>query len=111
MTNDELSNIEIKLINAALKYSRGENYSVGIKRYYNYKGNKSTIRLISPDRTPSHVIGVNYSNKAKEGKIVLGGVMALAEKYEYYLTKEIPEIKRRICLGDNLWLGDNVVWK
>jgi hypothetical protein len=100
INKNNLSDIEIKLINAALKFSKGRNYSVEIERHYKYKGNKSTIKLTSSDESLGYVLGIHYSDNAKKGDIVLDGIMKFAREYKSYLTKKIPEIKNRTWLID-----------
>ncbi len=99
MAKDELSEIEIKLINATRKFSKDTTCAVEISRFK--WNNTSSIKLRSPDMDIDWV-WLWYSNNAENGKINTYGRTEnekdkeYIEKYKSFLIQEIPEIKDRI---------------
>jgi len=102
MTNNNLSDIEIKLINAGLKFSNKHhnNYSIEIQR--DSKEDKSYI-LINDSSISKDCLIISYPKKAEEGEITLIAGFAFAgtsfaKRYKKVLLNEIPEIKDRVTM-------------
>ena len=98
MTNDELSELEIKLLNSTLKFSKDKMFGTEIKRYSN---GLTDIKMKKYQHGMS-LIWFDYSNLNNPDKKILINYSKGYEKEqrEFYesLINEIPEIKDRIEL-------------
>lgn len=96
MAEDKLSEIEIKLINATLKFIKKSNLScsINLSQWQN-----SGIKIESC--LGERIVGIYYSSNSniKEMNVygnTEGKVDKYKEEYKSFLISEIPEIKDRI---------------
>lgn len=109
MTNNKLSEIEIKLINASKKFAEEQNKKIGgdftyfVEMREESGRKKSWISIQCPYKKGySAIICVHYEGNADSGEISIGrlksdeNIIKLKNIYKDFLIKEIPEIKDRI---------------
>ncbi len=124
MTNNELSEIEIKLINASRKFIEEQNKKIERFRYhlemvedptrekswicinfpYEWNSLESIFRGFKSVRKQEYraIVSINYEGNATNGPINIGRlkneeyIVNFQNIYRNFLIKEIPEIKERI---------------
>lgn len=108
MTNNELSELEIKLINASKKFAGEQNkkanfckYHISIEESPNLKKTWISINGAYNQRY-SPIVCLNYEGNANNGEINIGRlkgeeeIIKLKFAYKDFLIKEIPEVKDRL---------------
>jgi len=97
MADTDLSEMEIKLLNATRKFIRGTGCSVEIYRA-NDSENSSLIGIHYPNKKNNYAFVVHYEDKAESGGIEIyeKGNDTRVNDYKSFLVKEVPEIKERV---------------
>ncbi len=98
MEKEKLSNIEIKIINATLKYLKEKNngLSIGIRQY----AKDSFSIFVRDTETKTNLFWICYSGNGKSEEMTVYESRKhrgnYKKEYKEFLINEIPEIKDRI---------------
>jgi len=93
MTNNNLSDIEIKLINSIRKFAIENDQSVQI----NYYPDDTTRVILKKSISSENKFSIDHSNNV-DNEFLLARVYSRKafQDYEKFLEQEVPEIKDRI---------------